>query len=94
MNIRTNLFVLFVTLWIDNSVGDCCGRGILLLGTCEDGTHPGLFGCCGCGKCNIFCCDCDGGCRKSEGKTTQYIFRCDLYTIIHIQGVMQQVTIK
>ncbi|KAF2270344.1 hypothetical protein CC78DRAFT_538896 [Lojkania enalia] len=29
--------------------------------------HYGLSRCCGKGKCNIFCCNCDGGCKpKSE----------------------------
>lgn len=42
---------------------ECCGSPV---GTsrCEDNT----FGtpCCGVGKCNVFCCNCDGGCRKAD----------------------------
>lgn len=40
---------------------DCCGNGFA--GTCADGTVG--TPCCGKGKCNAFCCSCDGGCRQS-----------------------------
>ncbi len=30
--------------------------------SCNDGTRG--TPCCGVGRCNIFCCNCDGGCRK------------------------------
>ena len=31
---------------------------------CADGTGCGLFSCCATGPCNIFCCNCDGVCRR------------------------------
>jgi len=61
MNARITLLVLVLTLWIDNSVGICCGSG-----RCEDGTNSGPFRCCGVGACNMFCCDCDDGCIKAK----------------------------
>ena len=42
----------------------CCRAGGS--GRCDDGTTG--TPCCGYGKCNIFCCNCDGGCRTSMGK--------------------------
>jgi hypothetical protein len=51
---------------------DCCpnalGAGWT---TCADGTSSG-GGCCGVGSCNIFCCNCDGGCRQSANKSQCY----------------------
>ena len=34
-------------------------------GTCCDDWTKGTP-CCGRGRCNIFCCNCDGGCRKGK----------------------------
>ena len=31
--------------------------------SCNDGTVPPVGECCGVGRCNVFCCDCKGGCR-------------------------------
>lgn len=33
---------------------------------CVDDTYAGAFGCCAYGACNIFCCNCDGGCRRPK----------------------------
>lgn len=43
------LFLAFIAQYV---VGECCKR------------KPN-FGCCGNGPCNIFCCNCDGGCNKA-----------------------------
>lgn len=40
---------------------------------CHDGTIVEQTGECGIGKCNIFGCDCDGGCRSKEGLTEEKI---------------------
>ncbi|CAG7834732.1 unnamed protein product [Allacma fusca] len=39
--------------------GECCYDSN---GVCADGTYS--TPCCGHGPCNIFCCNCDGGCRR------------------------------
>ena len=44
------------------SKSHCCGKS-----PCKDGTDK--YACCGNGKCNIFCCNCDGGCREAHNKT-------------------------
>ena len=31
---------------------------------CPDGTHCSIVNCCATGPCNIFCCNCDGVCRR------------------------------
>ncbi|KAF2630906.1 hypothetical protein BU25DRAFT_446474 [Macroventuria anomochaeta] len=53
------------------SVLSCCGTGgttLQCLGkstkVCDDLTSG--TPCCGNGKCNVFCCNCDRGCRKSS----------------------------
>jgi len=43
------------------SKNHCCGKS-----PCKDGSDK--YACCGKGKCNIFCCNCDGGCRKAHDK--------------------------
>lgn len=41
---------------------------------CHDGTPvESTYGDCGVGKCNIFGCNCDGGCRSKEGMTEEKI---------------------
>lgn len=40
-------------------LAECCDRDSC--GRCGD--HTQGTPCCGYGKCNIFCCNCDGGCR-------------------------------
>ena len=46
----------------------CCGKS-----PCKDGSDK--YACCGNGKCNIFCCNCDGGCREASNKT-QCLSQC------------------
>ncbi|KAH7090754.1 hypothetical protein FB567DRAFT_546915 [Paraphoma chrysanthemicola] len=41
---------------------ECCDQTDGLSGHCDDGTDS--TPCCANGKCNIFCCNCDDGCRK------------------------------
>lgn len=36
---------------------------------CRDGTPTMLFGFCGYGSCNMFGCNCDGGCRTNPSDT-------------------------
>jgi hypothetical protein len=47
-------------------IASCCRERC---NTCDDGTDP-FSACCGRGKCNIFCCNCNGDCRtgRSCGK--------------------------
>jgi hypothetical protein len=46
-----------VTALLPLATAVCCTTN----GVCGDGTSP--TPCCAHGKCNIFCCNCDGGCR-------------------------------
>ncbi len=46
------LLSLIVLNQPDFSNAECC-------------SHDGNTGCCGNGRCNIFCCNCDGGCNPS-----------------------------
>lgn len=43
---------------------ECCSSPAV----CADGTQSGIWSCCAYGSCNIFCCNCDGGCRKAPTK--------------------------
>ncbi|KAJ9636480.1 uncharacterized protein PV06_01535 [Exophiala oligosperma] len=38
------------------------------VGQCLDGTYADYLGCCAYGPCNIFCCNCDGGCRQAPSR--------------------------
>ncbi|KAF2142729.1 uncharacterized protein K452DRAFT_297275 [Aplosporella prunicola CBS 121167] len=59
MKLSTAL-VLFATLLPFAAAGPCCNSKN---GNCGDGTRG--TPCCGYRTCNIFCCDCGGGCRHS-----------------------------
>ena len=53
--------------------GECCrpkqvGIPPYQQNECANGKNPG-WGCCGVGSCNIFCCDCSGGCLKADDDT-------------------------
>ncbi|KZS90643.1 hypothetical protein SISNIDRAFT_488219 [Sistotremastrum niveocremeum HHB9708] len=50
---------LAVTMLTSGAQAECCDNSQALCADCTQ-TTP----CCGYGKCNIFCCNCDGGCRK------------------------------
>ncbi|KAK5046455.1 hypothetical protein LTR84_008258 [Exophiala bonariae] len=43
---------------------ECCSSPA----TCLDGTKSDIWSCCAYGSCNIFCCNCDGGCRQASTK--------------------------
>lgn len=43
---------------------ECCSSPAV----CADGTISSIWSCCAYGSCNIFCCNCDGGCRKAPTK--------------------------
>lgn len=43
---------------------ECCSSPA----TCLDGTKSDIWSCCAYGSCNIFCCNCDGGCRRAPSK--------------------------
>jgi hypothetical protein len=67
--LRNALLFFFLVALAPSAKADCCNAG-----TRDDdgGSHTGLCAdftkptpCCGVGACNAFCCNCDGGCRKS-----------------------------
>ena len=61
MNSMAIYFLLTcLTFLIEEVYGDCCY--VADPAPCADGTAGTPY--CGYGKCNIFGCDCDGGCRK------------------------------
>ena len=44
---------------------ECCNSEYSHGGNyCGDGSRPRIKGCCAYGRCNIFCCNCEGGCRR------------------------------
>lgn len=43
---------------------ECCSSPAV----CADGTVSDIWSCCAYGSCNIFCCNCDGGCRVASSK--------------------------
>lgn len=49
---------------------NCCEpHDHLTLGRiCADGKPAPMIGCCGNGKCNVMCCNCDDGCRPGPYK--------------------------
>ena len=59
------LSVLGVLAIVGSTNADCCPCDSLT-DTCNDGTSCGSIPniCCGHGPCDIFCCNCGGGCRK------------------------------
>ena len=56
--------------WIDLSASECChvplkcDEGSKSVERCYDCTESTVY--CGKGKCNIFGCNCDGGCRQGD----------------------------
>ncbi|XP_078694645.1 uncharacterized protein LOC144923719 [Branchiostoma floridae x Branchiostoma belcheri] len=76
MNHRPVVVLWLLLLTLDQSAAECCDPTrkvcsvnwfILKAGCtkyCGDGTVS--TPCCGHGKCNIFCCNCDGGCRGKK----------------------------
>jgi len=60
--------VLLSFLGIATSVAAECCKKPFAYDYCDDGTLTSTFGCCGIGPCNIFCCNCDDGCRVAKTK--------------------------
>ena len=65
------IWVIGVTQWPDVD-GECC--------TGDTGATCWTY-CCGCGPCNIFCCNCANGCNQSwwnkwKGQTGGHVLRC------------------
>ncbi|XP_013388053.1 uncharacterized protein LOC106157098 [Lingula anatina] len=63
--------VFLINLMIADIQAECChatGRGY-----CADCSWVPLFNYCGKGKCNIFGCACQGGCKESCNPTTVYL---------------------
>ncbi|KAH8688667.1 hypothetical protein GQ44DRAFT_291763 [Phaeosphaeriaceae sp. PMI808] len=58
-------WIVCVTALLPLATAECC-RGPVIGGSCGDGTTP--TPCCAHGGCNIFCCNCDGGCRGRSVK--------------------------
>ncbi|KAF1847617.1 uncharacterized protein K460DRAFT_279871 [Cucurbitaria berberidis CBS 394.84] len=57
-------WIACVTAIIPLATAVCCQGPTT--GSCGDGTNG--TPCCAHGKCNIFCCNCDGGCRGRSMK--------------------------
>ena len=63
------LFALFLVLQTTPIASICCPGTVdptPATRTCRDGSKVPIFQCCGRGACNVFCCNCDGGCLKSS----------------------------
>lgn len=57
------MLVSLLHIFEDNHVNaDCCPN--IHGEVCEDDLPVSPWQCCGEGPCNIFCCNCDGGCRN------------------------------
>ncbi|CAG7721852.1 unnamed protein product, partial [Allacma fusca] len=55
--------LMLVSFHMSYVSGICCPS---YRGLCQDATEG--TSCCGYGPCNIFCCNCDGGCRRGSGR--------------------------
>ena len=54
-------------IYVHSSNGVCCkAHRPVTTAFCFDYTFP--TPCCGYGPCNIFCCNCDGGCRTHKSR--------------------------
>ncbi|KAK6516004.1 hypothetical protein TWF281_004594 [Arthrobotrys megalospora] len=56
------LSILLALTWATFTAAVCCDTDGI--GRCDDGTLG--TPCCGNGECNVFCCNCDGGCRTTR----------------------------
>ena len=59
--LKTLVFLAIAAAFVTVANAECCGCPSS--GVCPDGTGCSGFSCCAHGSCNIFCCNCDGGCR-------------------------------
>ena len=60
VSLKTLVFLTIAATFVTVANADCCNCGEC--NQCQDGTE--CTPCCGHGGCNIFCCNCDGGCRQ------------------------------
>ena len=63
------LFALFLVFQTTPIASICCPGTVdpvPATRTCRDGSKVPVFQCCGRGACNVFCCNCAGGCLKSS----------------------------
>ncbi|CAG7785733.1 unnamed protein product, partial [Allacma fusca] len=60
--------LVFVSIHVAHVSGECCKSDrigdIWSLAACSDNTAA--TPCCAYGRCNFFCCNCDGGCRREN----------------------------
>ncbi len=56
--------ILLILCELAQQSNACCTENAN--GYCGDGSRG--TPCCGQGRCNIFCCNCDGGCRRRSDK--------------------------
>ena len=56
------IIIMAIAGYVSVANGICCPCPLST--HCADGTGCGLFSCCATGPCNIFCCHCDGVCRR------------------------------
>ncbi|KZP23352.1 hypothetical protein FIBSPDRAFT_1043047 [Athelia psychrophila] len=66
MQQRAFVSLIATLLLLSYTSAECCTPDGSAL--CADGTYG--FPCCGKGACNIFCCECDGGCRTSDSRAS------------------------
>jgi hypothetical protein len=69
------LLLIFVVAQLPSAVESVCCYIAWESGRCADGIFPPYL-CCGKGDCNVFCCNCDGGCRSD-------------YTLYGLSGVAE-----
>ena len=60
------IVTVLVVLTAYESDAECCSSA--KNGMCGDKWYPPPKYCCGVGDCNIFCCNCDGGCIPGSFK--------------------------
>ena len=96
MYIKIYLATILVLFLVSSSDGECC-RGVECPGVpwgktlcCADGTSRdwthGNF-CCGKGQCNIFCCNCGGGCRRGHLRSNSNPFESRFWTSEFLSGI-------
>jgi hypothetical protein len=71
--------ILSSSVFFESGDADCCGwsyivypKNVLVNRTCADGSEGTPCG--GYRDCNIFCCNCDGGCREESKRKRSAIF--------------------
>ena len=76
---KITLGILVSLAFVGAASAVCCPSN--RIGMCADGTVG--TPCCGVGKCNIFCCNCDSGCRQPRAyKRSKNLIPVDLFGAI------------